>query len=89
MSQAQLKTDWLKLSSAEIAIEVKAIESNSCHICGRAPWIKKSCESFEVRQCQKCDAYVCEDDAQVDHDSDQDGFFVSSWICKRGCEEVK
>lgn len=80
------QTDWLELSPSEMSIEVAAIEADSCHLCGKAPWVSKACESFEVRQCQKCEREVCQECCEMDADSDQDGFFICQWICREGCE---
>lgn len=89
MSHAQLQTDWLLLNSSEMAIEVKAIEADSCHICGQTSWHDRAGYGFQVQECSRCLKMVCESHAETDYDLQDDPprYVCTQWVCGAGCEE--
>lgn len=61
---------------------------DTCYLCGKKPWSDRAGYGFSIHQCDRCDEDVCENCADMDADCDQDGFFITQWICAGGCKST-
>lgn len=61
----------------------------TCYQCNRIEWNDASGASFQVNECDRCGAPVCEDHADANCDSDSEGYRLTEWVCKDNqCNEV-
>lgn len=54
----------------------------TCFICGKSEWHDVSGASFQVNECDRCGAPVCEEHADTDCDGDSEGYRLTQWVCK-------
>jgi hypothetical protein len=59
--------------------------ADACEVCGRKEFATPV-DGFVVRECTRCERLICEKCADTDADSDQDGYFTTSWTCKDAAE---
>lgn len=60
-------------------------DADACEICGRKAYATPV-DGFVVRECTQCERLICEEHADADADCDQDGYFLTSWVCSGGCK---
>lgn len=67
-------------------------DADACEICGKKAFATPV-DGFEVRECTNCSRPVCQECVDVDCDSDGEGYFVTSWVCKGearvDCERIE
>lgn len=67
-------------------------DADACEICQRKAYATPV-DGFMVRECTRCERLICEECSDADADCDQDGYFLTSWVCngeaRSECERLE